>query len=97
MYSPAQWVPSNQTIPPKQSNHQYKHHILSKNNFIELKNEIMGVSSYYLDIKTGYLWEFNNRDSNSVFFRPNYNVAKHLVEMNKLTNINYNNQPQTFI
>lgn len=97
MYSPAQWVSSTQTIPPKQSNHQHKHHILSKNNFIELKNEIMGVSSYYLDIKTGYLWEFNNSDSNSVFFRPDYNVAQHLVEMNKLTNLNYNNQPQTFI
>lgn len=73
---------------------QNKELIVNKYNFQSLKNEIMGMSDYYIDPTTKYIWEFDNSGSNLIFVKPDYNVTHHLVHMNNLQNTNYVTQPQ---
>jgi hypothetical protein len=77
--------------------------MLEKNNLTELNSNYLGMSTYYLDKNTGYIWEWDNTTPDKYtmgeaydFKKVNTKVYTELCNLNNLSIAdNYNTQPNT--
>ena len=93
-YAPFEPLPPVNTYQQEQTHiarKLYKQKVIDMLKLIPLKNMVLGMSSYYLEPTTNFIWEFDNSTNNG-FFKPVYPTYQHLLTINNLSNSNYDRQ-----